>query len=195
MAVSTAKGVNVTLLDATPRAPLEAASVSGKVRTFLETRALVTADTSDDGDIWYMAEVPSNAKIVSIKLYNDVVDAHATPTLDANLGIYNGGTKFTTSAGTTYAADALIDENSYGDVGTGTLLTSTTSTFLGAANVAGVELAYAVRNINLINNYVWEDAGLPEDPHVPLRIAFTVAVAAATHQDGDISLVVTYAVE
>ena len=190
-----AKGINVTALDATPRTMLEVGSVNGKVRTFMETIALVTANTDADGDIWYMAEVPSNAKIVSIKLYNDVVDAHATPTLDANLGIYNGGTKFTTSAGTKYAADALIDENSYGDVGTGTLLTSTTTTFLGVAGVAGVELAYAVRNINLINNYVWEDCGLPEDPRVPLRIAFTVAVAAATHQDGDISLVVTYAQE
>jgi len=190
-----AKSVNVTLLDATPRVPLEAASVRGKVRTFVDTIALVTADTDADGDIWYVADVPSNAKILSIKLYNDVVDAHATPTLDANLGVYNGDIKFTTSAGTTYAADALIDENAYGDVGTGTLLTSTTSTFLGVANVAGTELAYAVRNINLINNFVWEDCGLPEDPNVPLRIAFTVAVAAATHQDGDISVVVTYAQE
>jgi hypothetical protein len=194
MAVSTTDAVNITLREASPQTKLEPGSCGGKMRVWMDTIALVTADTSDDGDICYMAEVPSNAKIRSIMLYNDVVDANATPTLDANLGIYNGNTKFTLG-GTTYAAKGLIDENAYGDVGTGTLLTSTTTTFLGVANVAGTELAYAVRNINLANNFVWEDCGLASDPNVPLYIAFTVAVAAATHQDGDITLVVKYVVE
>ncbi len=126
MAVSTTDAVNLALREASTI--LEVGSAGGKKRVWMDTLALVTADTSDDGDVWYMAEVPSNAKIVSIKLFNDVIDADATPTLDANLGIYNGGTKFTTSAGTTYAAKALIDENAYGDVASSVLQSTTSET-------------------------------------------------------------------
>jgi len=186
-----AKAVGVTSLDASPRALLEVGSYGGKVRQVADTVALVTANTATDGDTWYMCEVPSNAKIRKITLYNDVIDAHATPTLDCNLGIYNGGTKFTSSAGTTYAADGIIDEDAYA-----TAIESSTSAFLGVANLTGLDLTYEVKNINAVANYVWEDAGLPEDPRVPLRIAFTVATnVAATHQDGDITLVVDYTVE
>ena len=102
MAVSSTDAVNLALREA--GSTLESGSATGKKRVWLDTLALVTADTSDDGDIWYIAEVPSNAKVTKILVRNDVVDAHATPTLDCNIGIYNGPTKFTTSAGTSYAA-------------------------------------------------------------------------------------------
>ena len=186
-----AKAVGITALDASPRSLREVGNYGGKIRQVGDTVALVTANTATDGDIWYMAEVPSNAKIRKITLYNDVIDAHATPTLDCNLGIYNGGTKFTSSTPTTYAANGVIDVDAYA-----TLLTSTTSLFLGVANITGLDLTYEVKNINAVANYVWEDAGLPEDPRVPLRLAFTIATnVAATHQDGDITLVVDYTVE
>ncbi len=185
MAVSSTKSVNVALMDASPKLSLEPASAGGKLRVWMDTIALVTADTSDDGDIWYFAELPSNAKIVSIKVFNDDIDSNGTPTLAANLGVYNGPTKFTSAAGTTYAANALIDEDSY----------ATAITTFQSANTTGVELAYEARNINLINNFIWEDCGLTADPGVPLRLAFTVTTAAATHADGDVSLVVTYSQE
>jgi len=191
MAAATFKAVGITALDTEPRSLREVGNYGGKLRQVADTIALVTANTDEDGDAWVMCEVPSNAKIRKITLYNDVIDAHATPTLDCNLGIYNGGTKFTSSAGTTYAADGIVDEDAYA-----TALASTTSAFLGVANITGLDLTYEVRDINKVANYVWEDAGLPEDPRVPLRLAFTVATnVAATHQDGDITLVVDYTVE
>jgi hypothetical protein len=189
--MATAKAVGITLLDATPRTLQESGSYGGKLRVVSDTIALVTTNTDVDGDAWVMCEVPSNAKIRKITMYNDVVDAHATPTLDCNLGVYNGPTKFTSSAGTAYAADGIIDEDAYA-----TALASTTSAFLGVANITGLDLTYEVRDINVVANYVWEDAGLPEDPNVKLRLTFTVATnVAATHQDGDVTLVVEYMVE
>jgi hypothetical protein len=148
----------------------------------MDTVAVAAADFDADGDIVYVAEVPSNAKIASIGLLNDDLDSGANSA--ANVGIYNGGTKFTTSAGTTYAADAIIDEDAYA-----------TAVSLQAANTSPVEVAFEARNINAVNNYVWEDCGLPEDPRVPLRIALTQTAATAGAQAGDVTLIVTYVVE
>lgn len=188
MTVSTNDAVNLTLRES--EVILEPGSAGGKLRVWMDTIALVTGDTSDDGDVWYMAEVPSNAKIVSIGVMNDEIDAHATPTLDVNLGIYNGKTPFTSSAGTKYAAKGLIDEDSYASA-----WVATATTNLGVATIVPEELAFEARDINAINNFVWEDCGLPEDPNVPLYIAFTVATLAATHADGDLTMIVKYTVE
>lgn len=184
MAATTVKGTHITNLDASPRTPLESGSAVGKMRVFADTIAAATTSLDEDGDAIVLAEVPSNAKIVSIKLYNDDCDGHACPTLAANCGVYNGGQPFTDST-TKYAADALIDEDSY----------ATAITTLQAANTTGVELAFEARNVNAVANYVWEDCGLSEDPRVPLRIALTVSTAAATAAAGDITLVVTYVVD
>jgi hypothetical protein len=180
--------VNVTLRAASPQLKLEAASCGGKMRVWMDTVALVTADTSDDGDVWYLAEVPSNAKIVSIGVMNDEIDAHATPTLDVGIGIYNGNTPY--FVGTTKtAARALISETAYGTwVGAATLA-------LGLATTSPIELAFHGRDINLVNEFVWETAGLNDDPQVPLMIAMTVVNVAATHADGDLTIIVKYVVE
>jgi hypothetical protein len=177
------KAVEVTKLDASPRTLLEVGSGVGKKRVFMDTVAVNVTDFDADGDILYMAEVPSNAKITSIKLFNDDLDSGTTSV--ANVGIYNGGTKFTSSTPTTYAADGLIDEDAY----------ATAITTLQAANTSGVEMAFEARNINAVANYVWEDCGLPEDPRVPLRIALTQTATVAGDQAGDVTLIVEYVVE
>jgi len=181
--MASTKSVNLTLLDTSPRTLLESGSAVGKMRVYMDTVAVADGDFDADGDIVYLAEVPSNAKIASIKVFNDDLDAGTDSVV--NLGVYNGGTKFTSSAGTSYAANGLIDEDAYA---------SAVTTFQGAVT-AGTELAFEARNINAINNYVWEDCGLPEDPRVPLRIALTQTAAVTTDAAGDISVVVTYVVE
>lgn len=180
-----AKGIEVTKLDATPRTLMEAGSGTGKMRVFMDTIAAATGDI-DDNDIIYLAEVPSNSKIVSIMLYNDDLDSNGSPALATDVGLYNGGTKFndTDASKTAYAADAVIDRDAY----------ATAMTTLQAANTSGVECAYEARNVNAVANYVWEDGGLTSDPGVPLRIALTMETAAATAAAGDITMVVTYVV-
>jgi hypothetical protein len=182
--MATAKGVEITNLDATPRTTLEAASGGGKMRVFMDTIAAGTGDI-DDNDIILLAELPSNAKISSIMLYSDDLDSGGSPSLTWNVGLYNGQTKFndTDSSATAYAAGAVLDEDCYA------------SAVSGSAAITGTECAFEARNINAIANFIWEDGGLSSDPKVPLRVGLTVQAAAATAAAGDITLVVTYIVD
>ena len=171
--MGTTKGVEITRLDTTPRTLLEKGSV-GTVKVFMDTIAAETTDIDDD-DIILFAEVPSNAKILSIKLFNDALDGGSN--LATDVGVYNGPIK--TSS---YAANAVIDRDCY----------ATASAVLQAAVLTGTEVAYEVRNVNAISNFVWEDAGLSSDPGVPLRIALTIETVASSAAAGDITLQVTY---
>ena len=180
--MASTKAVESTKLDATPRQLVEVGSGVGKKRVFMDTVAVNTTDFDADGDILYMAEVPSNAKITSIRLFNDDMDSGTTSVV--NVGLYNGGTKFTDGS-TKYAADALIDEDAY----------ASAITTLQSANTSGVELAFEARNVNAIANYVWEDGGLASDPKVPLRIALTQTATVSGDQAGDVSIIVEYVVE
>ena len=184
--MATAKSVEVTNLDTTPRTLLEAGSGHGKMRVFMDTIAAGTGDIDND-DVIMFAEIPSNSKIVSIVVYNDDLDSGGSPSLTTNAGLYNGQTTFTDTdaSSTSYAAAAVLDEDCY----------ASAITTLQAANTSGVELAYEARNINAVANFVWEDGGLSSDPGVPLRVAFTISTAAATAAAGDITTVVTYVVD
>ena len=166
--MATAKSVEITNLDASPRVISEVGSVHGKMRVFADTIAAGTGDIDND-DVIMMAQIPSNAKVMSIKLYNDDLDSNGSPTLAANVGLYN-------EDGT------VLDEDCY----------ATAITTLQAANTAGVEVAFEAKNVNAIANHAWEDGGLSEDPGVPLRIALTMSNVAATAAAGDITMVVTY---
>ena len=181
--MATAKGIEITKLDATPRGLMEAGSGTGKMRVFMDTIAAGTGDIDDD-DVIMLAEVPSNSKIISIKLYNDDLDGGSG--LVTDIGLYNGGTKFTDTDGsaTAYAAEAVIDRDCYG----------TLSTDLGAAVTAGTEFRFETLNINTVANFVWEDGGLTSDPGVPLRIALTIETVAGSAAAGDITMVLQYVV-
>jgi hypothetical protein len=180
--MATQKATNITILDAEPKLLLEVGSAVGKKRVFMDTLEVVAASFDADGDIIHVAEVPSNAKITSIKLFNDDLDTGTTSV--ANVGLYNGGTKFKDGA-TSYAADGLIDEDAY----------ASAITTLQAVNTSGVELAFEARDIANVHNYVWEDAGLASDPKVPLRIALTQTATVAGAQLGSLTVLVEYVVE
>ena len=181
--MATAKGIEITKLDATPRGLMEAGSGTGKLRVFMDTSAAATTDIDDD-DVIMLAEVPSNSKIISIKLYNDDLDGGSG--LVTDIGLYNGGTKFndTDGSATAYAAEQVIDRDCYG----------TLSTDLRAAVTAGTEFRFETMNINTIANFVWEDGGLTSDPGVPLRVALTIETVAGSAAAGDITMVVQYVV-
>ncbi len=180
--MATAKGVEITNLDATPRTTLEAASGGGKLRVFMDTIAAGTGDLDND-DIIVLAQVPSNAKLTSIRIYNDDLNSGSGT---FNVGLYNGPQAYTIS-GTTTDAEAVIDEDCYATDSdafqAATTVTTGTEEFLTEA-----------RNINAIANFVWEDGGLSEDPKVPLRIAITMS-ATGTAVAGDITMVVQYVVD
>ena len=180
--MATVKSVEITNLDATPRTTLEAGSAGGKLRVWMDTYAASTGDL-DNGDIIVMAQVPSNAKIVSLRVYNDDLNS-ASGT--HNIGLYNGPQAYTIS-GTKTDAAAVIDIDCYATDSTAFRAATTTAT--GAE-----EQLIEVRDINEIANFVWEDGSLAEDPKVPLRIAVTMS-ATGTAIAGDITMVVLYAVD
>jgi len=180
--MATTKSVEITNLDATPRTTLEAASAGGKLRVWMDTIAVGTGDLDND-DIMIMGQVPSNAKIVSLRIYNDDLNSGSGT---HNLGLYNGPQAYTIS-GTTTAAGAVIDEDCY-VTDSGALRAATTVT------TGTEEVLIETRNINAIGNFVWEDGGLAEDPKVPLRIAITMS-AVGTAIAGDITLVCLYTVD
>jgi len=180
--MATVKSVEITNLDATPRTTLEAASAGGKLRVWMDTIAVGTGDLDND-DIIVMAQVPSNAKIVSLRIYNDDLNSGSGT---HNVGLYNGPQAYTIS-GTTTDAAAVIDEDCYATDSDAFQAATTITTGLE-------EYLVEVRNINKIANFVWEDGGISEDPKVPLRIAITMS-ATGTAVAGDITMVVLYTVD
>ena len=173
--MSTAYGVNTTIVDAgTTKA--EHASVGGNMYVWSDTIAAATTDI-EAADVIHMAELPSNCKVHSIKLYNDDMDSGTTNTCD--VGIYNGNTKFTIG-GTSYGAENVIDDDCY----------ASAITDLRGAVLTGTEVAFEARNVNASENFMWEDCGLTEDPSVPLRICLTMD--AAGNAAGDITMKVIY---
>jgi hypothetical protein len=56
----------------------------------------------------------------------------------------------------------------------------------------GIEVAFEARNIDKIENLVWQDAGLTADPGGVLDIAATLTAAAAAA--GTLSFLVDYTV-
>jgi len=183
--MGTAYSIELTSLEATPQVMVSPASATGKVRVWSDTIAAGTGDI-DDNDILMMAEIPSNSKIKSIKLYNDDLDSGGSPALVTDVGIYNGNVKFndTDGSATAYAAEGVIDRNCYGTV----------MTVLQAAVTAGTEVRYETLGIETVGNFMWEDGGLTSDPGRMLRIALTIETVAATAAAGDITMVVEYIV-
>ena len=183
--MGTAYSTELTNYEATPQVMVSPASATGKIRVWSDTIAAGTGDIDDD-DILMMAEIPSNAKIKSIKLYNDDLDSGGSPALVTDVGIYNGNVLFndTDGSATAYAAEAVIDRNCYGTV----------MTVLQAAVTAGTEVRYETLGIETVGNFMWEDAGLTSDPGKMLRIALTIETVAATAAAGDITMVVEYIV-
>jgi len=182
--MATVKSTEITNLDNTPRTTLEAASAGGKVRVWMDTIAVGTGDL-DSGDIIVMAQVPSNAKIISIRTYNDDLNS-GSGTHD--IGLYNGPQAYTIS-GTTTAAGAVIDADCYA-----------TDAISFRAEVTDTPLEYLFeaktgnKDLGNVAGFVWEDGGVSEDPKVPLRIAITMT-ATGTAIAGDITMVVLYAVD
>jgi len=123
-------------------------------------------------------------KLLVLSFINDDLDGGSG--LVTDIGLYNGGTKFTDTDGsaTVYAAEQVIDRDCY----------ATLSTDLRAAVTAGTEFRFETLNINSIANFVWEDGGLTSDPGVPLRVTLTIETVAGSAAAGDITMVVQYVV-
>lgn len=159
---------------------LDSGLISGYLYSSSETVALLTTDI-DANDIIHMLELPSNAKITSLVMYNDTLDSVADLTVD--VGFY--AARPFVDGTTAYAANAVIDFDAL----------VTDSIALQAANIVGAELRYETQNITTVNDEIWELAGLASNPNVPLRLSLTIGTVAATAVAGDVTLRCTYLVK
>lgn len=143
-------------------------SEGGKLRTISGTVELATTDI-DAADTIELCDLPTNASVKRILLYNDDLDAATGITAD--VGLYT-------------TALVVKDIDAYASV----------ITTLQAANTLGVDVAFEARDIANINKRVWEDAGDSEDPGGLFRLVVTINVVAGTAQAGTLSFLVVYAV-
>jgi sulfate adenylyltransferase subunit 1 (EFTu-like GTPase family) len=134
------------------------------------TIALAAGDLSA-GDTVMLAPIPTNAAVVSIVLYNDDLDSGTTNTCD--VGLYTSDGDVTAKDDDCYAS-AITD--------------------LRAAVVgAGTEVAFEARNINVMGQKVFEDAGDSTDPNTHYFVGLKFDAAGDTA--GDLSFKITYIVD
>jgi hypothetical protein len=158
------KSTSLTNRDASPRMNNPAHLQGG---TRMQARGTFEiANPQNIGSVFRFCQVPTNATINSIRLFCDAITSAA-----ADVGLYrsteNGG--------------AVVDVDAYASAQT-----------LATANLVGIEVAFEARNIDKIENLVWQDAGLTADPGGVLDIAATLTAAAAAA--GTLSFLVDYTV-
>ena len=171
MTATTVQGARVSGLIAEPQTIIGRglhASVEQIIKLTIE---IPTTSSDETGDITLFTEVPWEAKIHSILLFNDSLAASAIAT---DVGLYK-----LTKAGTV----TVLDADAYGSAVTG----------LETAGKVGLEVAFEARNIDKIGNRVIEDAGLtaePDDGYALLGI--TITTGGTTPAAGTLSVIVKY---
>jgi hypothetical protein len=116
-----------------------------------------------------LAPIPTNASVISIKLFNDDLDSGSTNTCD--VGLYSADGNVT-----------AVDDDAY----------ASAITDLRAAVTTGTEVAFEARNINTMGQRVWEDAGQTSDPGGYYNIGLLFDAAGDTA--GDLSFMIEYVV-
>ena len=164
--------VNQTLASnhlASPRVHSPVYQLGGRMRVACGTVALATTEM-EAGDTIMLAPVPTQAAIISIKIYNDDLDSGTTVTMHVGLYADDG--------------DATVkDADAY----------ASATTDLRAAVLTGTEVAFEARNINTMGQRVWEDAGDSTDPGGHYLVGIETDAAGDTA--GDLSFVITYVVD
>lgn len=181
MAAGTKKSVNITNIETNPISVLHKKSAIRRIH--IDEVELATTNTDDVGDIILCGVVPSNAVITGIKIFNDDLDAHATPTLAADVGLYYSGNGNIVSGAPKSSGDVL-DADCF----------ATAITTLQSANVSGVDVRFEASNIDTIDLEAWEVGGLSADCGGNLFIGFTLTAAAATGAAGGLKVMVEYLV-
>jgi sulfate adenylyltransferase subunit 1 (EFTu-like GTPase family) len=164
--------VNQTLASnfvATPPVQSPSRQLHGSMRIACGTVALVAGDLSA-GDTIMLAPIPTNAAVVSIKIFNDDLDSGSTVTM--HVGLYTADGDVTAKDVDAYAS---------------------ATTDLRAAVLTGTEVAFEARNISTMGQRVWEDAGDSVDPGGYYLIGLETDAAGDTA--GDVSYLITYVVD
>ena len=166
MAVVNTKSAIITNLDASPVVLNDVTVQGGRVRSQCGTVEVAAAD--DDTSVYHFARVPSNARITSIKRYNDAITGMTV----CDIGLYR----------TAADGGAVVSANAYAN-----------DVDINAGTVAGVEHAFTTRGVEKIAQRVWQDAGLSADSKVEYDLCLTAATVGSGA--GTISFEVQYVID
>lgn len=189
MAGETSKSTALTAADEDKGKKRLSRLASGTVKSAMESEALIATQLETADLLLVFAEIPSNAIVRAIFLYNDDLDADGTPTLALDIGAFAAQefVSITSGTKTRHAKNAVLDADLYVDG----------STVAQAATTKWTRLDFdsATKGPDKAAKMVWEDLGYDEDPGAPIRIGITAATAAATGAAGDLAIMVEYLVD
>lgn len=156
MPVANTKALAISNADATPPILTNRAIAGGPKFVALGTVEVAAAD--DDGSVYRLVRVPSNAVLTSVVVFNDAITGGTA---------YHVGFYQTAGNGGAVAEVDII----------------ATSVNLTTASTVGVEVLFEDLNIADIGKRVWEVIGLTSDPQRHYDLALngaTVGTAAGT---------------
>lgn len=153
MAVANRKSGVITNRDATPRVVNNAPAAGGMLRGFTGTLETVSGD--DIASVYRFGQVPSNAIMMSLRVYSDDV---GTTTI-ADFGLYQ----------TTDNGGAVVDADFFA---------SAVSLKDGALNGTDILHESAVFDPDDVEKPLWSALGLSSDPCIMYDVAATLTAAA-----------------
>lgn len=166
MATVNTKSNIVTNLDATPRVMNSLNLMGAVVREQVATVAVAAAD--DNNSTYRMCRVHSSWRISEMTMFNDAI----TTGTDYNIGLFR----------TAEDGGAVVDENAYAD-----------AVSFASGSLTGVQVLFEAGSavgIEDIENAVYQNAGLTEDPGVWYDVVLTgITVGSGA---GDLSMRLRY---
>lgn len=162
---------------------------SGRVREGSDLHAYATTELDAADIVLTNIDVPSNAIVREILVYNDDLDSHCCPTLTIDVGVYAAEdfTSTTSSADTDHSANDVLDADLFVD-GDTTLQAATTK-------YTSLPMDTATAGPDDADKPIWSKLGYDNDPGTKFRIGITTSAASATAAAGDVSIIVRYVVD
>jgi len=165
MAVVNVKSTLLTNRDAAPRTINPVVNDGARVRSKAFTVEVTNGDSI--GSTFRLCDVPSNARINSLRLFFDSITSAA-----ADVGLYQ----------TTANGSAVVDADAYAS-----------AVSIASANTTGLEVMFEARNIDKVGKRVFEDAGLTTDPFRDYDLVATLTAAAGA--TGTLSGILEYVID
>lgn len=150
MAVVNVKSNLLTNRDTIPRINSPVHLIGGQIITQVATVEVTNGDSI--ASTFRLFQVPSNAIVDELTIFCDAITSAA-----ADFGLYQ----------TTDNGGAVVDADAYASAQT-----------IATANVLGIQVMFEARNIDKIENRVWQDASLTADSQRMYDIVATLTAAA-----------------
>ncbi|WP_439813982.1 hypothetical protein [Zavarzinia sp. CC-PAN008] len=166
MAVVNTKSKLIQNIEASPRVPNEVTDQGARLREIAATLEVAAAD--DDTSVFRICQVQSNWRIAAILLTNDAITSGTSYDVGLYQTLDNGG--------------AVVDADAYAS-----------AVDLSSGRTAPLDVAFEARNIDKVNNRVWQDGGFSSDPKQTYELCLTANTVGSAA--GTISVRVQYAID